>query len=267
MKRRKAYLILAGIILLFPIAGLCFYPFMPERMATHWGFGTEPDGYMDKFAGTFITLLIMGMSIAPAIAYLIGFALAKVYDNEKFENWWYSFVIMLLLFLFYAYLLILLWNAGIKVNVPLFLMAGGITLICLMIAATVYFYSGKTSSAISRQSKEYPIFSDGVYRDKLVEIDNEAILFRWYYFPVGAKKVKFSEVEYVLEKEPTVWNGRWKLHGGGFTMWFPADFDRPSRDKIFLMKLKKKWIRIGFTVENSQAVAEFFQAKGLLRLK
>jgi hypothetical protein len=74
-------------------------------------------------------------------------------------------------------------------------------------------------------------------------------------------------VQYVKEKPPTLWNGKWRLHGTGdplFRIWFPADYDRPSRDKIFAMKVKNKWIRIGFTVENSLAVSELFKTKGLL---
>jgi glucan phosphoethanolaminetransferase (alkaline phosphatase superfamily) len=147
---------------------------MPEKMGTHWSDGVEPDDYMSRFAGTFITLLFIGMGIAPVM--LIGFALTKAYHNEKFENWWYSFVILLLLFLFYGYLLVLLWNAGVKVNVPLFSTVGGITLICSVITAMVYFFSRKTSSTQT--------LNNNIKRVKMTEENNsifyEMQKFKWY---------------------------------------------------------------------------------------
>jgi len=103
------------------------------------------------------------------------------------------------------------------------------------------------------------------YKDKLIEITADAITFKKYYFPIGSKTIKLSQIEYIQEKQPTIKNGKWRLHGtGDFKTWFPADYRRPTRDKIFIMKLKNKWMQIGFTVENSEAISELFRTKGLL---
>jgi len=65
--------------------------------------------------------------------------------------------------------------------------------------------------------------------------------------------------------EPTVMNGKWRIHGtGDFSTWFPWDSGRPNRDIIFRITLHKGWCRIGFTVEDSASVISIFDEKGLI---
>ncbi len=52
---------------------------------------------------------------------------------------------------------------------------------------------------------------DPIYSDKLVEITEESILFRNYYFPFGSRTVLFSDVSSVAAKEPT--HEWWRVHG------------------------------------------------------
>jgi hypothetical protein len=104
-----------------------------------------------------------------------------------------------------------------------------------------------------------------VYSDKLVEITEDSILFRNYYFPFGSKTVNLTDVKSVKALEPTLWNGKWRIYGtGDFHTWFPLDKKRPDRDLIFLMTLKKRWWRVGFTVENSSVVSELLRAQGFM---
>ena len=49
--------------------------------------------------------------------------------------------------------------------------------------------------------------------------------------------------------------------------WFPRDWRRPSRDRIFYMTFPNKRRRIGFTVEDSHPVTDILRDKGLLRQK
>jgi hypothetical protein len=91
-----------------------------------------------------------------------------------------------------------------------------------------------------------------LYRDKLVEIDDDSILVRNYYYPFGNKRVKFDNIDNIIVEKPTLMSGKYRYYGtGDFRTWFPPD-DRTSRDKIFIIKLKKNWWRIGLTVENFQ---------------
>ena len=105
-----------------------------------------------------------------------------------------------------------------------------------------------------------------VYRDSLVSITQDEIIFEHYYFPTGRKKVvRFFDIERITVKKPTIWNGKWRLHGtGNFKTWFPKDNKRFKRDRIFFAKLKGRWVDIGFTVEDGGQVEEIFREKNLM---
>ena len=143
--------------------------------------------------------------------------------------------------------------------------------VVLMVLGTMFsgcIFRRKGTEEYPAEMSQRPVFSDGSYRDSLIEIGGGKIVFKNYYFPTGAKTVDLSNVEYVIAKPCTLRNGRWRLHGTGdllFRIWFPADYGRPDRNRIFVMKIKGKWVKIGFTVENSEAVCEFFRSEGLLR--
>lgn len=104
-----------------------------------------------------------------------------------------------------------------------------------------------------------------IYSDKLVDITRDSILFRNYYFPFGSKTVSFSEIDTVMAKVPTIANGKWRIQGTvDFRTWFPRDWKRPSRDRIFVISFPNQRRRIGFTVEDSNAVEDIFSKRGLL---
>jgi hypothetical protein len=108
--------------------------------------------------------------------------------------------------------------------------------------------------------------SDMIYEDSLVSINNEEIIFKMYYFPFGKKRVTLSDVKYIETKTPTLLNGKWRIWGtGDFITWFPCDSSRPIRDTIFIAHIKNRIVRIGFTVEESRPVIDFFSERGLLR--
>lgn len=107
--------------------------------------------------------------------------------------------------------------------------------------------------------------SEPIYSDKLVEITEESIVFRNYYFPFGSKRVAFSDVDKVDLKALTGLNEKWRIHGTlDFRTWFPRDWKRPTRDQIFFITFPEERRRIGFTVEDSAEVANIFSTKGLL---
>jgi hypothetical protein len=103
------------------------------------------------------------------------------------------------------------------------------------------------------------------YKDKLIEVSDEAVTFRHYYFPFGNRRVSFAQIERVHVGPPSGRAVSWRLFGtsDGRT-WFPLDWKRPTRDKIVVACLRGSWGRIGFTVEDSRKVAEVFRERGLL---
>lgn len=66
--------------------------------------------------------------------------------------------------------------------------------------------------------------------------------------------------------QPGFWGGSWRIWGSGdLHTWFPLDGARPNRDRIFIMFLRNRYWRIGFTVEHSNEVTEILKGRGLLR--
>ena len=105
-----------------------------------------------------------------------------------------------------------------------------------------------------------------LYSDRLVTLSNDAIVFHRYYFPTySGKVVPLSDILSIVSEKPTIWNGKWRLHGSGnFKTWFPADFMRFGRKKIFFATLKSQWVNIGFTVEDSDQFEKILRNKQLL---
>ena len=61
ISKKRGLMVLALILLSF-VVSICFYPHMPEKIATHFNAKGEADGYSGKFFGTFcmpITLVIL----------------------------------------------------------------------------------------------------------------------------------------------------------------------------------------------------------------
>ena len=110
------------------------------------------------------------------------------------------------------------------------------------------------------------MISQTLYEDTLITITNTDIIFYHYYFPTGKKKlVKIIDIDCITVLEPTLSNGKFRIFGtGNFEVWFPKDKQRPQRDRIFMATLKNQRIKIGFTVEDGNAVEELLKSKGLI---
>jgi hypothetical protein len=108
-----------------------------------------------------------------------------------------------------------------------------------------------------------------LYKDKLIEITDQEVVFHRYYFPFGGDKhVPLSHIAGVQAGPPSFWGGSWRLWGSGdFRTWFPLDNSRPSRDRLFFASLRNSSRRIGFTAEGSQKVTGILRERGLLQDK
>lgn len=104
-----------------------------------------------------------------------------------------------------------------------------------------------------------------IYKDKLIELSDEEIIFHRYYFPFGGdRRVSWGQIASIQVKEPSLLGGSWRLWGSGdFRTWFPLDFKRPGRDRIFVAILRDSLRRIGFTVEDSQKVIAILKEREL----
>lgn len=112
MKKRH-WLALSLILVSFAV-GLYFYPWMPEKMASHWNMAGDVDGYMPKAVALFLMPVI---SVAMFILFLAIPRLDPMRHNiEKFRGYYDNFILILFTFLFYIYLLTILWNVGARFN-------------------------------------------------------------------------------------------------------------------------------------------------------
>jgi hypothetical protein len=106
-----------------------------------------------------------------------------------------------------------------------------------------------------------------LYTDALVELTDEELTLKHYYYPRGgSKKIKLADIEEIVEKIPTVFDGKWRLWGtGSFRVWFARDYQRPKREAIYYVKIKHKFVKAGFTVEDAKVFSTLLERTGLLR--
>ena len=112
--KKKAQIITIIIILISFAVGVYFYPQFPDKMASHWNIQGEVDGYISKFWGAFL------MPIACLGLFLLFLLIPRIdplkRNIEKFRKYFDTFIVLIILFLFYVYLLTVFWNIGISFN-------------------------------------------------------------------------------------------------------------------------------------------------------
>lgn len=114
MKISKTSLISLAIIAASFVVGWYYYPFLPERLASHWDSAGQINGYMPKFWGVF---LVPGISLALYGLFMVVTRIDPKKENiQKFRKYFDGFILCLFLFLFYVYCLTLAWNLGHEIN-------------------------------------------------------------------------------------------------------------------------------------------------------
>ena len=73
-----------------------------------------------------------------------------------------------------------------------------------------------------------------LYQDKLIEVSDEAITFSNYY-PFCNRRVSFARIARIKVAPLSSMSVSWRLWGTGDGLtWFPLDWKRRTRDKIFV---------------------------------
>ncbi len=131
MNMKKSETTILGLILVFFIVGIYFYPQIPEKMACHWNAQGQVDGYMSKFWELFLMSFVL---IIPALFFIVIPRIDPLKTNiEKFRKYYDGFIILFFIFMLSIYFHIILWNIGIKIS-PNIIYPIGIGLL--------FFYSG-----------------------------------------------------------------------------------------------------------------------------
>jgi uncharacterized membrane protein len=113
----KLTLISIVIIVLSFVIGIISYQYLPDKIASHWDSQGQVNGYMYKFFGVFLLpLILIGL-------FLLFYLLPKIdplkENYKKFKRYYDSFVLILVLFIFYIYMQTIVWNFGTKFNMNL----------------------------------------------------------------------------------------------------------------------------------------------------
>jgi hypothetical protein len=108
--------------------------------------------------------------------------------------------------------------------------------------------------------------SEILYSDKLVLLTEEYLMLQNYYMYFGARRVDYKDIGVIEVITPTLSNGKYRVAGtGDFRTWFPMDWKRHTRDKLFVLVYRESGKRIGFTAEDSGKVTQILQQKGLIK--
>lgn len=115
MKTKNIQILIIGLILVSFLIGAYLYPYMPEKMASHWDANGSVDGYMPKLWGLFLlpvisAILFLTFMLIPKIDPLKG-------NIEKFRGHFDVFILLLFVFLFYVHMLTMLWNLSYRFNI------------------------------------------------------------------------------------------------------------------------------------------------------
>jgi len=114
MRMKKSEIIILAIILLPFVAGIYFYPQMPEEMASRWNAQGQVVGYMPKFWGLFLLPFILaGLGLLFVTIPRIDPLKANI---EKFRKYYDGFIILFFIFMLSIYAQVILWNLGIKIS-------------------------------------------------------------------------------------------------------------------------------------------------------
>jgi uncharacterized membrane protein len=87
---------------------------MPANMASHWNIKGMADNFTPKFWGLFLLPIISGM-VAALLVYLPKIDPLKA-NVVKFNKYYQSMILLIVVFLFYLYLLSVAWNLGNQFN-------------------------------------------------------------------------------------------------------------------------------------------------------
>jgi uncharacterized membrane protein len=105
--------VIAVLTITFMIT-LVSYPSLPDPVVVHWNASGEPDGYMSKLPGLFLTPLIM-VGLAALLAVLPRIDPLKE-NYAKFQTYYDGLFLALLLFSGIIQFQLILWNLGVQIS-------------------------------------------------------------------------------------------------------------------------------------------------------
>jgi hypothetical protein len=79
------------------------------------------------------------------------------------------------------------------------------------------------------------------YDDGRVALTDDALVIRAYYFPFGAKHIRYAEISQVRRRPLTFMRGRYRIWGSGdLRHWYNFDPGRPRKASALVIELSGK---------------------------
>lgn len=118
MKIRNMQILAIALVALSFATAYFAYPLMPARVASHWDFEGNVNGYMSREMGTYFVPLLGAAMFA--FLYILPSIDPKKENYKQFQNEYDGMVAIIIAFLYYIYLLTLAFNAGYLMNLVQF---------------------------------------------------------------------------------------------------------------------------------------------------
>jgi hypothetical protein len=79
------------------------------------------------------------------------------------------------------------------------------------------------------------------YDDGRVALMDDELLIRTYYFPFGAKRIRYADISQVRRKPLTGMGGRYRIWGSGdLHHWYTYDPSRPGKSTALVIELSSQ---------------------------
>ena len=100
-----------------------------------------------------------------------------------------------------------------------------------------------------------------LYEDARITCDDDGITIRRYYFPLGDKRIAYSDIRAFDQKTMGPLSGRYRLWGTGDPRyWYHLDMTRPGKSKAVVID-KGDAIKAVITPDDPDAVLHILEDK------
>jgi len=114
MNTKNTNVIILALIVVAFVVGFIFYPQLPEKVASHWNSAGEPNGFMNRFWGTFLMPIVM---VGLFLLYFIIPKIDPLKSNiESFRKYYNVLWIFMFAFFLYVFAITIVWNLGFEFN-------------------------------------------------------------------------------------------------------------------------------------------------------
>ena len=104
-----------------------------------------------------------------------------------------------------------------------------------------------------------------LYEDTRITCDADGVTVRFYYFPVGDKRIPYASIKAARELDmgTGIGGGRWRIWGSGdLRHWFHLDETRPKKRRALVLDLGG-WVRPVLTPDDVDAFEKALKSNGV----